>query len=412
MAIYSPPTEQLPIFDSSVFKNDDLALTIGNAKKMFLRYPNAQGTENLQSINVGGLATFTTPSNGTAIIVNASSGYSNTGLTLNNIGIYQTGVGNQNYMNSIDLNSNANLNIGSITSKINYNGFNNNLDEYLQQYVDNTGSYIWEYISTTAQTILNLNPTSGMTISPPIFSTYTMPAIDDSSTRIPTTNWVQDLIASFPTPVNLPNINFLGITASGTGSPSNSGISNMYNSGALVSKSSGNVTGYGSTGFYTSSSPISIIFKNDINGPPAINISCEFKINIFFFNPSTGAYGQTSFNLLIFPQALESGAPLANWGSPTSTIYNVNNKINNDSSFIITGQPTYAPYGRQYWTYNQQFSGSSGANGYFLGVNNGAGSYSVKFYPIFPTIVYYSMTCEILNSNGTNSLNNGVNISM
>ena len=58
MADYKPPTEQLPIFDSSVFLTGDQALTQNQADKRYLRYPNAQGTENLQAINVNGTATF------------------------------------------------------------------------------------------------------------------------------------------------------------------------------------------------------------------------------------------------------------------------------------------------------------------------------------------------------------------
>ena len=58
MADYKPPTEQLPIFDSSVFLSGDQTLTQNQADKRYLRYPNAQGTENLQAINVNGAADF------------------------------------------------------------------------------------------------------------------------------------------------------------------------------------------------------------------------------------------------------------------------------------------------------------------------------------------------------------------
>lgn len=58
MADYTPPTEQLPIFDSSVFLTGDQPLTQNQADKRYLRYPNAQGTENLQAINVNGAADF------------------------------------------------------------------------------------------------------------------------------------------------------------------------------------------------------------------------------------------------------------------------------------------------------------------------------------------------------------------
>jgi len=58
MATYPPPTEQLPIFDSTVFSSPtDDALTYDSAKRYFLTFPNAQGTETLQTTNVDGLLT-------------------------------------------------------------------------------------------------------------------------------------------------------------------------------------------------------------------------------------------------------------------------------------------------------------------------------------------------------------------
>ena len=60
MASYHPPTENLPIFDPSVFNAGDEPLTIANASLYFLKYPSAQGTEDLQAINVNGVAQFNT----------------------------------------------------------------------------------------------------------------------------------------------------------------------------------------------------------------------------------------------------------------------------------------------------------------------------------------------------------------
>jgi hypothetical protein len=54
---YRPPTESLPIFDSTVFRTPDTTLTIGTASKYFLQFPNAQGTENLQTTNISGTLT-------------------------------------------------------------------------------------------------------------------------------------------------------------------------------------------------------------------------------------------------------------------------------------------------------------------------------------------------------------------
>ena len=58
MASYTAPSENLPIFDPSVFINDLTPITIAEGDKRYLRFPFAQGTEYLADISVGGSATF------------------------------------------------------------------------------------------------------------------------------------------------------------------------------------------------------------------------------------------------------------------------------------------------------------------------------------------------------------------
>lgn len=58
MADYNPPTEIDPIFNSANFTSADSYITQGQADKRYLRYPNAQGTENLKAIVVSGSATL------------------------------------------------------------------------------------------------------------------------------------------------------------------------------------------------------------------------------------------------------------------------------------------------------------------------------------------------------------------
>ena len=57
MANYPPPSENLPIFDNDVFVNLNDPVTIDYANKHYLKYPNAQGTENLLTTNVNGVLT-------------------------------------------------------------------------------------------------------------------------------------------------------------------------------------------------------------------------------------------------------------------------------------------------------------------------------------------------------------------
>lgn len=57
MATYLPPLEDLGIFDSAIFSTDSTYLTIGTARKLFLSYPYAQGTQNFTNITVAGTST-------------------------------------------------------------------------------------------------------------------------------------------------------------------------------------------------------------------------------------------------------------------------------------------------------------------------------------------------------------------
>jgi len=60
MSAYQPPTENVPIFDSSNFyTNLDNPLTIRDGLKYFLSYPNAQGTQNFTDMVSNGIAQFT-----------------------------------------------------------------------------------------------------------------------------------------------------------------------------------------------------------------------------------------------------------------------------------------------------------------------------------------------------------------
>jgi microcystin-dependent protein len=58
MATYPPPTENLAIFDDSVFQVNNTPLTPAEGDKRYLRFPNAQGTENMETTNVNGLLTM------------------------------------------------------------------------------------------------------------------------------------------------------------------------------------------------------------------------------------------------------------------------------------------------------------------------------------------------------------------
>ena len=82
MATYNPPTEDLAIFDPSVFISSDIPITQAEGDKRYLRFPNAQGTENLAATNVNGVLTANGTSQFNNNVVIGSAGTSNLTPTL------------------------------------------------------------------------------------------------------------------------------------------------------------------------------------------------------------------------------------------------------------------------------------------------------------------------------------------
>ena len=76
MAVYTPPTETLPIFDNAVFpSSDSTTLTIATGKNYFLTYPVAQGSEIFPSnITLQSSLTDSTGSKGVSTQVLSSTG--------------------------------------------------------------------------------------------------------------------------------------------------------------------------------------------------------------------------------------------------------------------------------------------------------------------------------------------------
>jgi hypothetical protein len=57
MASYPPPNENLPIFNPLNFITGGAGLTLDEGKKFFLQFPDAQGTENMETTNIDGVLT-------------------------------------------------------------------------------------------------------------------------------------------------------------------------------------------------------------------------------------------------------------------------------------------------------------------------------------------------------------------
>lgn len=106
MANYQPPTENLPTFNPEVFSQNDEPLTIEEGTKYFLRYPNAQGTENLQTVNINGPLTVNSSTDLDTLFVSGTSSFENT------ISLTSTTASNRRVISSYyelsDINGNVN----------------------------------------------------------------------------------------------------------------------------------------------------------------------------------------------------------------------------------------------------------------------------------------------------------------
>jgi len=100
MAVYTPPTESLPIFDNSVFPSSSgTVLTIGTGQDYFLSYPIAQGQETITDL----ISTNITSTNVT------STDVTSTDVTITNINGNGSAI---NITDHVQLAANKDLRLG------------------------------------------------------------------------------------------------------------------------------------------------------------------------------------------------------------------------------------------------------------------------------------------------------------
>ena len=160
MASYKPPSniEPITIFNPEYFDTVDVPLTQGQADLRYLRFPTAQGTENLQTTNVGGVLTSNSETRQVDPVNSANSRLKQNNLTLT----LDAGYNKANSAFNINCNSS-----GSVSTQV----FN------MSSTAINTGNQQFTFVS----------------LLPPL-SSQTIPAFTDSSNKMPTTAWVQGAI--------------------------------------------------------------------------------------------------------------------------------------------------------------------------------------------------------------------------
>jgi hypothetical protein len=321
MASYLPPLYPTALFDPGVFiKAGEDGLTYDEALKYFLKYPNAQGTENLQTTNVNGVATFNTDANfetnlvmggvaGTNYIEypDGSKQYTASVAPSSLLASNNTWTGTNTFSNNVDIgsptatnltpvfdthNSLVNLGNGSngkvaVECELNIGGFGS-LTMESSQFVLEADAYITQ-LPLTAPTINQLDATQFNQVPTCV---ATQPVASDSSTKIPTTAWVQTAIsASIPTPITT-----YTYTATATG----------YNSGGNYTYYYFSIPGNWSAFswiFYTPTASKTNVNKGGLGSSPPLNVGIIGANGSFIFMNGIGisqGYTASSSNMITY----------------------------------------------------------------------------------------------------------------
>lgn len=259
MATYQPPTEILPIFDPNVFLSGDEVLTYNEASKLFLKYPSAQGTENLLITNVNGLLTANA-----GIVSNTLSSSAGNALTLQTKDNLNVTI-NSLILSTVSVSSPLPLQLNGVagssfiqTRAYSFYDLNTGVASNANIYYQSNGLnadcltpnsnfiIVTQNGSSINTNALIVNSTNIRTLTP------TIPSTLDSSDKIPTTAWVQNVISTLPNnktyttlyttsqtiqlPVNCAGISVVAIGQGGaSGNASNSVSVGLWNAGGTGS---------------------------------------------------------------------------------------------------------------------------------------------------------------------------------
>jgi hypothetical protein len=347
MSVNNPPEPNVATFNNLYWNTQDVNLTQSAADLRYLKFPVAQGTENLQATNVNGILTANSNVNFTSTTPPTSS------QTIPASTDNSTKIPTTSWVQSV---------ISTIPIPTNLLTSNNS------------------WTGTNAFT----NTTTGS-----LTSSATQPASNDSSTKIPTTAWVQSTLTNL-TPATI------NITATSAYAGFNCNVNNnaklSFTGNTKLSNVNVSATTIGE----------GITFDFNIGGAaPTLATIMTYRLN---FTKTDGTnWSQVSFDIDFYPNRFPSG----NQGFVET--YNIDNQILDNASYVIPTDPTRAPQGRMYWTYNQVFSGLAGTYGYgYLSFSN----YKPTIWFALPDTGNWTYQCSVEALNITQPISAGYSVSV
>ena len=438
---YRPPSENLAIFDPSVFLSQDQPLTYDIIANNFLQFPNGQGTETIpslivpgtstlgvtnastlnlsQTLNIAnGLNTSTIDMDGSDNLIfdnNVNSGgivfksnnsagseqtilslSGNTGtttglpITASSIGraITATSTSASSSTSAVGVTATASRAsfegksnspfaastrsiIMGVTGDVGFNAINSTNDAFVIG-VNSTGNEgsltLTTYSSTRLGVRINANSGTGSvnsvevagaliqlnaTTAGGLTSTTTQPASNDSSTKIPTTAWVQSALLANPAIIPYYQVTaFFRNLAYGR-------AANIYFNFSGVA--------WGLNEFFT------VSFRYEVNSVLTASVSTQPTTDFTVINGSVDIYPYRCPVNVATDTAYgigQAGTTPSNFPQFNNNIYKPSTASYSSAFDLGTNDATYYPYGRYFWVSNYsiaqqgtQYSQTSPTNG-------------------------------------------------
>jgi len=383
MSVNIPPDPNVSTFNNLYWIQGDNALTTAEGDLRYLKFPVAQGTENLQATNVNGVLTAnsTATFNGAttfnaAIDMNINNindinqlVFDNSGVPTTQVTAYTGGVAGAYTNTNMTIDANGRISaisngtspasiLASNNTFTGTNAFNNvaPITSSATQPASNDSSTAipttaWVQTAITAglpASILGLNNTFTGTNAfnnvAPITSSATQPASNDNSTIIPTTAWVQTAIAAIPAPILQTN----------TAEHYSTALNNVYPFGTTIGGIP--LINFADVGTYASA--------YGMNYWDAVVFDFVFNLTTSGVNTGTQDAGgvllannQCSGTMYVYPTAMTT-----TFGIVASPYFYLNGGIGAPStgSSAYYGCPVtaYTPNGRPFWV-NGLFNGAN-----------------------------------------------------